>query len=189
MRVPFMCWRLSGRVWQPDWGRWPRILGRSRRVDENEVDDFPIAIGRLRVIASRLVDYSARSPAVMHALEVIDRRAPQAPPPTSVDERITAAVSDFERPLPFSELRALRRVRIGMLHERLPVLTAEGPLVKSDDGYRLGESLRPPSQRCDGRTRLHTSASRTLYSMGKRWRQTSVHSPTGVRDVLRSCRT
>ncbi|HXL82882.1 MAG TPA: AAA family ATPase [Casimicrobiaceae bacterium] len=71
------------------------------------------------------------------ALEVVDRRAPQAPAPSSVDERIIAALTDVQRPLPFSELRGLCRVRTATLYERLAALTAEGGLIKSDDGYRL----------------------------------------------------
>jgi hypothetical protein len=74
------------------------------------------------------------------AVEVVDRRPPQAPPPTSVDERITAALTNIDRPLQFSELRALCRVRTATLYERLAALTTEGRLVRSDGGYRLGRS-------------------------------------------------
>ena len=71
------------------------------------------------------------------ALEVIDRRSPQAPPPSSVDERITTALSDAHHPIPFSELRGLCRVRTATLYEHLAKLTAAGRLVKSGQGYRL----------------------------------------------------
>jgi hypothetical protein len=71
------------------------------------------------------------------ALEVIERHTPQTPPPSSVDERITTALVDADRPLPFPELRALCRVRTATLYERLAALTADGRLVKSDHGYRL----------------------------------------------------
>jgi RecA-family ATPase len=71
------------------------------------------------------------------ALEVSDRREPQALAQSSVDERITAALTDVDRPLPFSELRRLCRIRTATLYERLAVLTAEGRLARSDDGYRL----------------------------------------------------
>ena len=74
------------------------------------------------------------------ALEVVNWCPPQAPPPTSVDERITAALTNIDRPLQFSELRALCRVRTATLYERLAVLTTEGRLVRSDGGYRLGRS-------------------------------------------------
>jgi RecA-family ATPase len=71
------------------------------------------------------------------ALEVIERRTPQTPAPDSVDERITAALTNVERPLPFSELRTRCRVRTATLYERLAALTAAGRLGKSDQGYRL----------------------------------------------------
>jgi len=71
------------------------------------------------------------------ALEVIERRPPQTPPPSSVDERITTALTDAARPLPFSELRGLCRVRTASLYERLAALTAAGRIAKSDQGYRL----------------------------------------------------
>jgi RecA-family ATPase len=71
------------------------------------------------------------------ALEVTERRALQTPPQNSVDERITAALTDAARPIPFAELRGLCRVRTANLYERLAALTATGRLVKSDQGYRL----------------------------------------------------
>jgi RecA-family ATPase len=71
------------------------------------------------------------------ALQVSERRAPQTPPQTSVDERITAALKQAARPIPFAELRGMCRVRTASLYERLAVLTAAGRLVKSDQGYRL----------------------------------------------------
>ena len=71
------------------------------------------------------------------ALEVVDRRISQAPPPSSLDERITAALGGDDRPVPFAELRGLCRVRTASLYARLAALTAAGRLVKSDQGYRL----------------------------------------------------
>jgi len=71
------------------------------------------------------------------ALEVVDRRNPPTPPPSSVDERITTALTDLDHSLPFSELRTRCRVRTATLYERLAALTAEGRLVRSGDGYRL----------------------------------------------------
>ena len=71
------------------------------------------------------------------ALEVTERRALQTPPQNSVDERITAALTEAARPIPFAELRGMCRVRTASLYERLAVLTAAGRLVKSDQGYRL----------------------------------------------------
>jgi RecA-family ATPase len=74
------------------------------------------------------------------ALEASDRRASQTPQPRSVDERIAAALAGIDRPLPFAELRARCRVRTATLYERLAALTAQGSIIKSDDGYRLGPS-------------------------------------------------
>ena len=71
------------------------------------------------------------------ALEVIERHAPQTPPPSSVDERITTALTAAAGPLPFSELRGLCRVRTASLYERLAALTTAGRIVKSEQGYRL----------------------------------------------------
>ena len=74
------------------------------------------------------------------ALEVIDRRTLQTPAQSSVDDRITTALADVDRPLPFPELRARCRVRTATLYERLAALTAAGHVIRSDQGYRLGGS-------------------------------------------------
>jgi hypothetical protein len=58
------------------------------------------------------------------------------PPHRSVDERITAALSDADRRIPFAELSGFR-VRTAILYARLAGLTAAGCVVKSDQGYRL----------------------------------------------------
>ena len=71
------------------------------------------------------------------ALEVVERRMPQTPAPSSVDERITAALTDVDRPLPFAELRARCRVRTATLYERLASLIDAGRLDRSEEGYRL----------------------------------------------------
>jgi hypothetical protein len=57
--------------------------------------------------------------------------------PTSVDQRITAALAECVEPRPFSELRASCRVRTTTLYERLAAMTAAGLIVKSPDGYCL----------------------------------------------------
>jgi hypothetical protein len=57
--------------------------------------------------------------------------------PTSVDDRITAALAECVYPRPFSELRASCRVRTTTLYERLAAMTAAGIVVKSPDGYCL----------------------------------------------------
>ncbi|HEY6356075.1 MAG TPA: AAA family ATPase [Burkholderiaceae bacterium] len=73
------------------------------------------------------------------ALEVVDRRDLATPPPSSLDERITATLAGADAALPFAELRACCRVRATTLYERLAVLAETGRVVKTDDGYRLAD--------------------------------------------------
>jgi hypothetical protein len=73
------------------------------------------------------------------ALEVVDRRDPATPPPSSLDERITATLAGADAALPFAELRACCRVRATTLYERLAVLAETGRVVKTDEGYRLAD--------------------------------------------------
>ena len=73
------------------------------------------------------------------ALEVVDRRDPTTPPPSSLDERITATLAGADAALPFAQLRACCRVRATTLYERLAVLADTGRVVKTDDGYRLAD--------------------------------------------------
>ena len=70
------------------------------------------------------------------ALEVADRREPATPAPTTLDDRIVTALAEADRVLPFTQLRALCRVRTATLYERLAVLTTNGHVIKLDDGYR-----------------------------------------------------
>lgn len=71
------------------------------------------------------------------ALEVTDPPEPAAQGPTSLDQRIAAALADIAGALPFAELRRSCRVRAATLYERLAALTAAGRVIKTDDGYRL----------------------------------------------------
>ena len=73
------------------------------------------------------------------ALEVVDRRDPATPPPSSLDERITATLAGTDAALPFAELRACCRVRATTLYERLAVLADTGRIVKTGNGYRLAD--------------------------------------------------
>jgi hypothetical protein len=77
------------------------------------------------------------------ALEIASSIAAPAAAPTSIDERITAAISEANRPLPIRELRALCRVRNGTLYERLTALTDTGKIVRGPEGYRLATNLDP----------------------------------------------
>jgi hypothetical protein len=71
------------------------------------------------------------------ALEVVEHRAATEPAPTSVDERITAALAKTTGPVPLADLRAACRVRNATLYARLAALTAEGRVARFDDGYCL----------------------------------------------------
>ena len=72
------------------------------------------------------------------ALKLVERTDAAAPVPSSLDERITAALANAASPIPFAELRSKCRVRNATLYERLAVLTASGRIVKTADaGYRL----------------------------------------------------
>jgi AAA domain len=73
------------------------------------------------------------------ALEPVqtDRQPERRVEPTSVDQRIAAALAEGEQPRPFSELRASCRLRTTTLYERLAAMTAAGLVVKSADGYCL----------------------------------------------------
>jgi len=62
---------------------------------------------------------------------------PEAPSPTSVDERIINALSDADQPLSAAELRVLCSVRKATFYARLEDLTRAGRLLRSPEGYRL----------------------------------------------------
>ena len=83
------------------------------------------------------IELAARGDAL--ALEVADRREPAMPASTTLDDRIMTALAAADSLLPFTELRAICRVRTATLYERLAVLTADGRVDKIDDGYRLPE--------------------------------------------------
>jgi hypothetical protein len=73
------------------------------------------------------------------ALNVVERPLSPNPPRASVDERIIAALTGIDQPLPFAELRALCRTRSATVYDRLDALVAVGRLVKSPDGYHLAD--------------------------------------------------
>jgi hypothetical protein len=74
------------------------------------------------------------------ALEIVPSIVAPVVAPTPVDERITAAITEANRPLAIGELRALCRIRNGTLYERLTALTDTGQIVRGPDGYRLATS-------------------------------------------------
>ena len=71
------------------------------------------------------------------ALHIAQPPSEPTPAPSSVDERITAALQDAARPLPINELRSRCRVRNATLYERLAALTRSGQLLRTANGYRL----------------------------------------------------
>ena len=73
------------------------------------------------------------------ALQLVERSEPAVSVPSSIDERIMAALTAAASPIPFAELRSHCRVRTATLYERLAALAATGRIVKADDGggYRL----------------------------------------------------
>jgi hypothetical protein len=66
---------LESRGEQRAYGRRPRLGVVLLRVGANEVDDFAVAVGRLFLIASGLVDHSEAIPAVMRIGEARDEVA------------------------------------------------------------------------------------------------------------------
>jgi hypothetical protein len=68
------------------------------------------------------------------ALQLVERSEAEPPAPTSLDERIMAALAAAPSPIPFAELRANCRVRAATLYERLAALAASGRIVRSGDG-------------------------------------------------------
>jgi hypothetical protein len=73
-------------------------------------------------------------------LAVVDGAAPPAPSAVSVDDRITQALAEASGALSMAELRAACRVRNATLRARLTALAAQGLVLKSVEGYRLGGS-------------------------------------------------
>ena len=70
-------------------------------------------------------------------MEVVDPPEPAAPGPSTLDQRIAAALADTGGAMPFAALRSSCCVRAATLYERLAALTAAGRVVKTDQGYRL----------------------------------------------------
>jgi hypothetical protein len=110
-------------------------------------DDLTLTVEHRAAPAMPAVTLELAQRANALALEVIDRRQPQTPPPSSVDERITTALADAVHPLAFADLREKCRVRTASLYERLAVLTTAGRIVKSNQGYRLTDRRTRPLHR------------------------------------------
>jgi RecA-family ATPase len=117
------------------WGDSNLYLRRSR--DTHEGGDITLTVEHRAAPAMPAVTLELAQRANALALEVSEPQTPQAPPPSSLDERITTALADVDHPLPFTELRARCRVRAATLYEGLAALTAAGRLERSNLGYRL----------------------------------------------------
>ena len=113
--------------------------GDSNLYLRRDGDDLSLSVEHRAApsVPSITIELAQRGTAL--ALEVVDRRDPETPPPSSLDERITATLAGADAALPFAELRACCRVRATTLYERLAVLAETGRVVKTDDGYRLAD--------------------------------------------------
>jgi hypothetical protein len=155
------------------WGDSNLYLRRNR--DSREGGDIILTVEHRAAPAMPAATLELAQRANALALEVVERRTPQTPAPSSVDERITAALTDVDHPLPFAELRARCRVRTATLYERLAALTAAGRLGKSDQGYRIaGRWQRTHDNQAETTAtigpisrRLPAAASGSLYSVAE----------------------
>lgn len=98
-------------------------------------DDLMLTVEHRAAAAMPAVSLALAQRGDALALEVVEHRAPVAPP-TSLDERIAAVLAEANQPLPFSDIRSRCRVRTATLYERLAALTAAGRILKDGDTYR-----------------------------------------------------
>jgi dipeptide/tripeptide permease len=95
------------------------------------------ALRRVALLVMLALLLSAFSIGWFQLFGVQETTVPNTPPPNAIDDRIAAALSAANGPVPIAELRALCRVRKATLCARLAALTASGHLVRDDLGYRL----------------------------------------------------
>ena len=113
--------------------------GDSNLYLRRDGDDISLAVEHRAAPSPKPIRIELTSRGDALALEVADRREPAMPAPTTLDDRIMTVLAAADSLLLFTELRALCRVRTATLYERLAVLTADGRVVKIEDGYRLPE--------------------------------------------------
>jgi hypothetical protein len=111
--------------------------GDSNLYLRREGDDLTLTVEHRAApsLAPIAIALAQRGPAL--ALEVVEPSDSAAPAPTTLDERIAAALADIDGAMPFAELRTSCRVRAATLYERHAALTAAGRVAKTDQGYRL----------------------------------------------------
>ena len=113
--------------------------GDSNLYLRRDGDDISLAVEHRAAPSPKPIRIELTSRGDALALEVADRREPAMPAPTTLDDRIMTVLAAADSLLLFTQLRALCRVRTTTLYERLAVLTADGRVVKIEDGYRLPE--------------------------------------------------
>jgi len=114
------------------------------------------------------------------ALQLVEHSETEAPAPSSLDERITAALAAAPSPLLFAELRSNCRVRAATLYERLAALTA----LRTHRQERRGRlPLALSARRCDGAD-FPFRFPHALQPVGR-----EVGSRSRIRAVLRRSRT
>lgn len=101
-------------------------------------DTLTLAVEHRAAPSPRPITIELASRGLALALEVAERSEPVTPLPTTLDERIVAALADAAEPLPSSQIRARCRVRTATLYERLAALVRAGRIVKDGDSYHLG---------------------------------------------------
>jgi hypothetical protein len=117
-----------------------RTLGDSNLCLRHDRDDRIVLTveHRAAAIPGVMLELAQRGDTL--ALEPVpqpDHQPERKVEPTSVDDRITAALAECVHLRPFSELRAFYHVRTTTLYERLAAMTAAGLVVKPSDGYCL----------------------------------------------------
>jgi hypothetical protein len=126
---------VQGRSSDGNFGHLGSVGARSKGIANHSFvsPDRRLDLGS-QIVAAGLLP---RHPAAFGDQVQSDHQTEHRVEPTSVDQRITAALADGDQPRPFSELRASCRVRTTTLYERLAAMIAAGSVVKSADGYSL----------------------------------------------------
>ncbi len=101
------------------WGDSNLYLRRNR--DLRESGDITLTVEHRAAPAMPSVTLELAQRANALALEVIEPRTRQTPTRSSVDERITAALTDANRPLPFGSMRPSDAVSSSELWSVMPI--------------------------------------------------------------------